>query len=352
MQGQGPQAQQPQTVQQTSQPWWPTQPPAASGSNPNAGASPPVVPVVVPVASAASPGTADAQAPVAQIPHATIDPEAAKWAAESTTASPSATASRRAEAPASSAPIEHYVEMIPRWVWIMVVAVPIMLLLLSFAVKRMVGLEVEKSRMSRRQRALEAERRTLRDESQHLRHQATNDPLTGILNRRAFADEMRKLLDHLSKFGRPMDLVVFDLDHFKQINDQQGHLAGDIALKLVAGIVHKHLKSDDLFGRFGGDEFLIACADRSPEATEQLANAIRLAVVAESTACKPPLPGLSLSMGIARATRESGYQIETLFARADTALYSAKRGGRNRVVVATEDLPKPPAAETVTRQLA
>ncbi|HEY2347354.1 MAG TPA: GGDEF domain-containing protein, partial [Xanthomonadaceae bacterium] len=172
------------------------------------------------------------------------------------------------------------------------------------------------------------------------------------LNRRAFADELRQLLEHLSRFGRPLDLIVFDLDHFKQINDQLGHLAGDIALKLVAGIVHKHLNSDDLFGRFGGDEFLIGCADRTPGETAALAETIRQAVVDESTICTPPLPGLSLSMGIARATRESGYHLEDLFAHADTALYAAKRGGRNRVVVASHDLPLPPAAETVTRQLA
>jgi len=329
-----------------SQPWWPTQ---NTGAQQPAPASPPAA--TAPVAAAASPATESEPAP-APIPHATVDPEAAKWAAESVKPAPPHAAPKAAEASPAAAPMEHYVEMVPRWVWIMVVAVPIMLLLLSFAIKRLVGLEVEKTRLARRQRLLEAEQRTLRGQSEQLRHQATNDPLTGILNRRAFADEMRKLLDQLAGFSRPVDLIVFDLDHFKQINDQQGHLAGDIALKLVAGIVHKHLRSDDLFGRFGGDEFLIACADRTPEATEQLADTIRRAVVAESAACKPPLPGLSLSMGIARASRETGYHVEPLFARADTALYAAKRGGRNRVVVASDDLPKPPAAETVTRQLA
>ena len=357
----GPQGQAQQQPAQQSQPWWPTQQAGnASNAPSNAGTSPAetttapanaTIASAVPVAVAASSSAEDHPVP-AQIPHATVDPDAAKWAAESSTPIRPAPPPRPEEPAAGNAPMEHYVEMVPRWVWFMVVAVPVMLVLLSFAIKRMVGLEMEKSKLARRQRQLEVEQRNLRDQSQQLRHQATNDPLTGILNRRAFADEVRKLLDHLSRFGRPMDLIVFDLDHFKQINDQQGHLAGDIALKLVAGIVHKHLRSDDLFGRFGGDEFLIACADRSPEDTAQIAETIRRAVVDESALCKPPLPGLSLSMGIARATRESGYQIESLFARADTALYSAKRGGRNRVVVASEDLPKPPAAETVTRQLA
>ena len=250
------------------------------------------------------------------------------------------------------APIERIVQLIPAWAWAIAVALPVVLLLLSYSVRRQVRLEVETRRLARHQRVLQAEQRSLRDVSEQLRHQAINDPLTGVLNRRAFADELSTLLEHLAKFGRPLDLIVFDLDHFKQINDQQGHLAGDIALKLVAGVVHRHLNSDDLFGRFGGDEFLIACADRSPDATAQLADAIRRAIVDESSTCKPPLPGLSLSMGVARANRESGYLVEALFQRADTALYTAKRGGRNRVVVASDDLPRPPASEVIARQLA
>ena len=205
--------------------------------------------------------------------------------------------------------------------------------------------------MARQQRILETQQRNLRTATEQLRQQATNDPLTGILNRRAFADELRGLLEHLARFDRPLDLIVFDLDHFKQINDQQGHLAGDQALKLVVGVVHQHLNSDDLFGRFGGDEFLIACADRKPGETAAIADAIRLAVIAAANKATPPLAGLTLSVGIARATREFGYHMEDLFAHADTALYAAKRDGRNRVMVASNDLPPPPAAQTVARQL-
>ncbi len=248
--------------------------------------------------------------------------------------------------------VEHFVETIPRWVWWVGVAFPVLLVLFGWSVRKQARLAGEREQMERQQRVLEVQQRNLRVASEQLRHQATNDPLTGILNRRAFADELRKLLDHLSRFGRPLDLIVFDCDHFKQINDQMGHLAGDTALKLVAGVVHQHLNSDDLFGRFGGDEFLIACADRAPGETAAIAETIRKAVLVAAKGATPPLTGLSLSLGIARATRDAGYHLEDLFAHADTALYAAKRGGRNRVVVASEELPPPPAAETVTRQLA
>jgi len=240
----------------------------------------------------------------------------------------------------------------PVWPWLLALALSIVLLLLSMTLRKTMRLESETDRLARHQRVLQSVNRNLHDQSEQLRHLAINDPLTGVLNRRAFADELRALLDHLSRFDRPLSLVVFDLDHFKAINDQQGHLAGDAALKLVAGVVHKHLKSDDLFGRFGGDEFLIACADRSLDETAQLAENIRRAVVDEAATSTPPLAGLSLSIGIARASPESGYFVDALFQRADTALYAAKHGGRNRVVLASDDLPRPPASEATARQLA
>ena len=250
------------------------------------------------------------------------------------------------------APIERIVEMVPSWAWGIAAALPIALLLLSITLRKTARLENETEQLARHQRMLQNVNRSLQDQSEHLRHLAINDPLTGTLNRRAFADELRTLLDHLAKFDRPLNLILFDLDHFKAINNQQGHLAGDIALKLGAGMVRKHLNSEDLFGRFGGDEFLIACADQILDETAALADAIRRTVVAESVVCDPPLPGLSLSIGIARASPASGYHIDALFQRADIALYSAKRGGRNRVVVASDDLPRPPAAEVIARQLA
>lgn len=200
----------------------------------------------------------------------------------------------------------------------------------------------EKERLDREQRRLRTAHWRLRERSAQLQQLVINDPLTGALNRLAFTNELRERADHLSRFGRPLHLIVFDLDHFKAINDRHGHLAGDAALKLVAGIVREHLDSDDLFGRFGGDEFLIACADQPLENVSALADRIREAVTAEAPAHAPPLPGLSLSMGIAQADAGTGYDTGALFARADAALYEAKRRGRNRVVLAGEAFERPP----------
>jgi diguanylate cyclase (GGDEF)-like protein len=97
---------------------------------------------------------------------------------------------------------------------------------------------------------------------------------------------------------------------------------------------------------------MIALADRTLEQSAQLAEAIRAGVVKAAAAHEPPLTGLSLSIGIAQANPETDYRTETLFQRADTALYAAKHGGRNRVVLSDESLPPPPVLEAATRHLA
>jgi diguanylate cyclase (GGDEF)-like protein len=218
----------------------------------------------------------------------------------------------------------------PAWPWIL--ALSLALLAWWAASRRSQRLAQEARQLTRQQRQLKSAHEQLRQQSAHLRNLSIHDPLTGALNRQAFAAELRELIDHLARFGRPLNLIVFDLDHFKQINDQCGHLAGDAALKLVVGIAREHLVSADLLGRFGGDEFLIACADQSLASCAVLADAIRDAVERKAPEHTPALPGLTLSMGVAEANPDAGYDPDELFARADAALYEAKRQGRNRVV--------------------
>ena len=216
------------------------------------------------------------------------------------------------------------------WPWIL--ALVLALLAWWASSRRSQRLAQETRQLSRQQRQLRSAHEHLRQQSAHLRNLSIHDPLTGALNRQAFAGELRELIDHLARFGRPLNLIVFDLDHFKAINDQRGHLAGDAALKLVVGIAREHLVSADLLGRFGGDEFLIACADQTLDSCAVLADTIRQAVERKAPLHDPPLPGLTLSMGVAEADPQAGYDPDELFARADAALYDAKRGGRNRVV--------------------
>ncbi len=200
-------------------------------------------------------------------------------------------------------------------------------------------LALETSRLARQHRVLQHVNSRLKNESEQLRERAINDPLTGALNRRAFAAGLRELVENLARYGRPVHLIIFDLDHFKQINDRLGHLAGDSALKLVTGIVHEHLVSADLFGRFGGDEFLIACADRDMASAEELAETIRAAVETAAPKHRPSLPGLTLSMGVAEANAGTGYSADDMLARADSALYQAKHRGRNCIVLAEDTMP-------------
>src|SRR5690606_3309060 len=193
-------------------------------------------------------------------------------------------------------------------------------------------------RLRTSQRDLESEHAQLRDQSERLRRQVSVDPLTGAMSRRAFSDELAALLRAASARAEPVSLMVFDLDHFKSVNDRHGHMTGDAALKLLAGLVREQLDSDDLFGRFGGDEFLVA-GRRSPAAMREIAERIRAAVEGRSRITDAGLPPLSISAGLAHADPGVGYDAEALFARADAALYIAKQSGRNRVAASDDAAP-------------
>lgn len=238
-----------------------------------------------------------------------------------------------------------------RWPWLVLIASIILFFGWWYSNKRTAHLVNETERLARNQRQLQSAHQHLKQHSEQLRELSIHDPLTGTLNRQAFAQDFRKSLDHLAKFSRTMNLIVFDLDHFKSINDKQGHLAGDNALKLVVGIVRQHLVSEDLFSRFGGDEFVIACADQPIQATYALAEKIRASVELEANAAQPALTGLSLSMGISQANPDLGYDADSLFERADKALYAAKHRGRNQVIVCDDSLPELPDSESTRRHI-
>lgn len=235
--------------------------------------------------------------------------------------------------------------------WLLLPILALVLWAWWLSLRRSRALAHEAAHLSRQQRVLESAHRQLKEKSQQLRQLSTQDPLTGVLNRLAFGTELRERLDHLARYNQPLNLIVFDLDHFKTINDKLGHSAGDRALTLVAGIVREHLVSDDLFGRFGGDEFMIACAGQPLATTTALAESIRAAVAERAPKADPPLPGLSLSMGVAQANGDSGYEADALFERADAALYEAKQRGRNNVVVADESVQPAPEAIAGARHL-
>ena len=164
---------------------------------------------------------------------------------------------------------------------------------------------------------------------------ASTDPLTGMLNRRGFSEACARMIEREAKGGRPVTVMIFDIDHFKSINDRFGHPAGDEMLRLFSTIVVNNLRISDLSGRIGGEEFaaLLPCAlEEGVLVAERVREAFEMSgIVVDERAVDT-----TVSIGIAGGP--AGTELEVLLASADTALYQAKRGGRNRVEAA-EELP-------------
>ncbi len=164
---------------------------------------------------------------------------------------------------------------------------------------------------------------------------ASVDPLSGMLNRRGFSEACLRVIERESAAGRPVTVMIFDIDHFKGINDRFGHPAGDEILKLFSTVVISSLRISDLSGRIGGEEFaaLLPCA---LEEGVIVAERVREAFEASNIVCEEGPVDTTVSIGVAGGP--AGTELEVLLAAADTALYQAKRGGRNRVEAA-EELP-------------
>jgi diguanylate cyclase (GGDEF)-like protein len=164
---------------------------------------------------------------------------------------------------------------------------------------------------------------------------ASMDPLTGLFNRRGFAEACSRVIEREAHAGRPVTVLIFDIDHFKSINDRFGHPAGDEILKLFAAVVVNGLRITDLSGRIGGEEFaaLLPCAlEEGVIVAERVRETFAGAGLVDETG---PVD-TTVSIGVAGGP--AGTELEVLLAAADTALYQAKRGGRNRVEAA-EELP-------------
>ncbi|HEY4408398.1 MAG TPA: GGDEF domain-containing protein [Acidimicrobiia bacterium] len=158
-----------------------------------------------------------------------------------------------------------------------------------------------------------------------LQNLANVDPLTGIPNRRAFFEEAEFLFEG-SGHPRRHSILMIDVDYFKDVNDTFGHRAGDRALSVVASAVKSQLRSADLVGRYGGDELVIALADCDGAAAFSVADRIRRVVAATPVVTEDGVINVTLSIGVAGADDDEG--LLPLLARADLALYDAKRAGR------------------------
>ena len=168
------------------------------------------------------------------------------------------------------------------------------------------------------------------DKERALLDAATRDPLTGLHNRRGGEKILDEAHADARQHGRPLSLLVCDIDHFKRVNDRFGHPAGDRVLRDVACMLRLAVRSRDAVIRWGGEEFVIVLDSCTEARAAELAERIRGRVEAHRDA---EVGALTLSIGL--ATLLTGETAQQLVGRADAALYDAKRGGRNRWSVAS-----------------
>jgi diguanylate cyclase (GGDEF)-like protein len=192
---------------------------------------------------------------------------------------------------------------------------------------------------AKRVAALEATLRELRGAQSELEMRRAEferlsllDPLTGIGNRRHFEDRAAAELARARREASPLGVIMFDIDHFKLVNDRFGHSAGDVVLRRIVEVARGMLRPSDFIARLGGDEFVLLVPGAEPTGLQRLAERVREAIAGTAVgADREPCPiAVTASFGIA-ALAAGDEEIEPVVARADAALYRAKRGGRNRV---------------------
>jgi len=158
------------------------------------------------------------------------------------------------------------------------------------------------------------------------------DALTGIHNKRFLLEFLEREVARSVRHRRPLAVVLFDIDHFKAINDELGHLAGDYTLRELAGLMRNKVRREDLFARYGGEEFALVLVEASPQGASDLAERMRVLVEQKSFEYEGKPFNLTISLGVATVTGEEAITVNDLIQRADEKLLEAKRTGRNRVV--------------------
>ena len=171
------------------------------------------------------------------------------------------------------------------------------------------------------------------DEVRHhqtLYESAHCDALTGAYNKRHLLTRLHEEFSWAERQQRPLSILVFDLDHFKSVNDTYGHAVGDVVLKRVASVVRQQLRREDIFGRYGGEEFVILMRDTPLRWSEVVAERVRTAVARSPITYREGVVWATTSVGFASTEERNTSSAEGLFSLADGRLYSAKADGRNR----------------------
>lgn len=176
-------------------------------------------------------------------------------------------------------------------------------------------------------------RRRLADSLNQVQQLASHDELTRVLNRRALVSSLERERERAERSGTVFSIGMMDLDHFKSVNDTYGHGVGDAVLREFAAAVSAAMRVTDVFGRYGGEEFLIILVGSEPAAALDAMERIRTAVAARDW--NAIAPGLTQTLSAGVASFRKGGTIEQMLHGADQAMYEAKRAGRNRIEVST-----------------
>lgn len=192
------------------------------------------------------------------------------------------------------------------------------------------------ARMEALMRSSELVRR-LEVQTELLSKLAAFDDLTGVYNRRSMFHHLEAELSRCRRYGRSLGILMVDIDHFKRVNDEHGHLVGDQALRWVASTLQNELRSMDFLCRYGGEEFCAILPETNRPGVARAGERLRAAIERSLFEYDNVEMHLSISLGGASWASDESTEFPDLLARADTALLEAKRGGRNQVRVANEE---------------
>lgn len=192
-------------------------------------------------------------------------------------------------------------------------------------VKSLFGTIMDVTERAETMQELEAARSRAEREAEEVRNLARTDPLTGVPNRRSVLESLAKAIESAKANGAPLSVAMVDIDFFKRVNDEFGHGVGDTVIRRVAEVLRNHAKTGDAFGRLGGEEFLYVFPGKKAQDLEERCLAIKRRVAAVEW--EEPVT-ITLSIGIAEL--RPGWEERELLSAADTALYNAKRAGRNQ----------------------
>jgi diguanylate cyclase (GGDEF)-like protein len=226
--------------------------------------------------------------------------------------------------------IEFERQIISTETWYLLIIVTWILSILAMLGHRIFSLKRELNRRRQKESELTQLNTLLDKQAKNMEMKAMRDPLTGAFNREGVEESLVEALNEWHNHGKRLSIILLDIDHFKQMNDTFGHAIGDKVLVEITALVTRNIRAVDKFARWGGEEFLLVCRDSELSETQILGEKLRL-LIEQHTFCEQAR--VTASFGV--ATIGSGESLESLFKRADEALYQAKSLGRNRVQVSS-----------------